>query len=93
MFPVTTQALNEFLGRDRFPNKWDIMMLRIAEKTVEQNKIATDVFTAHPARFVRVASRRSRAPMSPGSISFLASTIRRRGLMRSQTRPILASTK
>ncbi|WP_225883463.1 hypothetical protein [Sphingomonas aliaeris] len=59
MFKVTTQALNEGIAKNLSPNKWDNTMLRYAEKTVEQNKILTDVFKAQPARLVRVASFQS----------------------------------
>lgn len=58
-FPVTTQALNEGLARNLSPNRWDNTMLRYAEKTVEQNRILTDVFKAQPSRLVRVASFQS----------------------------------
>jgi hypothetical protein len=59
LFPVTTQALNEGLARNLSPNRWDNVMLRYAEKTIEQNKILTDVFKAQPNRLVRVASFQS----------------------------------
>ena len=59
MFPVTTQALNEGVAKNLSPNKWDNTMLRYDEKTVEQNRIVTDVFKAQPARLVRVASFQS----------------------------------
>lgn len=58
-FPVTTQALNEGLARNLSPNRWDNVILRYAEKTIEQNKILTDVFRAQPGRLVRVASFQS----------------------------------
>jgi hypothetical protein len=70
MFPVTTQALNEGLARNLSPNKWDNTMLRYAEKTVEQNKILTDVFKAQPSRLVRVASFQS--GNAPGIDQFMA---------------------
>lgn len=70
MFPVTTQALNEGLARNLSPNKWDNTMLRYAEKTVEQNKILTDVFKAQSTRLVRVASFQS--GNAPGIDQFLA---------------------
>ncbi len=59
MFPVTTQALNEGMAKNFDPNKWYNVMYRYAEKTVEQNKILTDVFKAQSNRLVRVASFQS----------------------------------
>lgn len=59
MFPVATQALNEGTAKNFDTNKWYNVMFRYAERTVEQNKIITDVFKAQPARLVRVASFQS----------------------------------
>ncbi|KQS03756.1 hypothetical protein ASG11_05435 [Sphingomonas sp. Leaf357] len=69
-FKVTTQALNEGLAENLSPDRWTNVMLRYAEKTVEQNKIITDIFKAQPTRLVRVASFQS--GNTPGIDQFMA---------------------
>ncbi|QQV76008.1 hypothetical protein H5J25_10520 [Sphingomonas aliaeris] len=61
MFKVTgqAQAEGEAANLAGSGNKWDNMFLRYAQKTIEQNKIVTDVFKAQPNRLVRVASFQS----------------------------------
>lgn len=59
VFKVTTQALNEGLAENLSPDKWTNTMLRYAEKTVEQNKIITDVFKDQRSRLIRIASFQS----------------------------------
>jgi hypothetical protein len=58
-FGVTNQALNEGISENLSPDKYTNAILRYAEKTVEQNKILTDVFKDQPRRLVRVASFQS----------------------------------
>ena len=61
MFKVTGQAQEEGEARRLAGdgNKWDNHLLRYAQKTIEQNKIVTDVFKNDPKRLVRVASFQS----------------------------------
>lgn len=58
MFKVTGQAQEEGVARNLAGtgNIWDNYLLRYAQKTIEQNRIVTDVFKAQPNRLVRVAS-------------------------------------